>query len=107
MDRIITTTGTSITNGSVRQLDMAAARFDALDIAGWPGLPIDGDAPARLAYVDTTMDLPVSDMLSNVSPDCRDGNHGKCFGTAWDLSIDEATACDCECGCSAEWAGEL
>lgn len=107
MDRIITTEGIPISGkANPRRFNALVRRWEG---RGEPnaGFEIDGDAPARLAYVETTMDLPVSDMLSNVSPDCRDGNHGKCFGTAWDLSIDEATACDCECGCSAEWAGEL
>jgi hypothetical protein len=32
-----------------------------------------------------------------VSPDCRDGNHGKCNGDAWDLVLD--TLLDCYCPC--------
>lgn len=34
-----------------------------------------------------------------VSPDCRDKNHQKCPGDAWDEAHDHATAC--ECGCHA------
>lgn len=29
------------------------------------------------------------------SPDCRDGNHNKCDGTAWDLQTDAETRCSC------------
>lgn len=36
------------------------------------------------------------------SPDCRDGNHGKCDGTAWDLDHDALTRCGCRCG----WCGK-
>lgn len=33
------------------------------------------------------------------SPDCRDGNHQKCDGIAWDMVRDESTWCGCqECG---------
>lgn len=31
------------------------------------------------------------------SPDCRDGNHGKCPGEAWDMERDEETPCECPC----------
>jgi len=30
-----------------------------------------------------------------VSPDCRDKNHTKCDGVAWDEQRDEPTACQC------------
>jgi hypothetical protein len=30
-----------------------------------------------------------------MSPDCRDGNHQKCDGTAWDDDADEETTCEC------------
>ena len=36
---------------------------------------------------------PVSGPLS---PDCRDGNHHKCDGTAWDIERDEPTGCTCK-----------
>lgn len=32
-----------------------------------------------------------------ISPDCRDGNHQKCDGIAWDMAADEATSCKCGC----------
>lgn len=35
------------------------------------------------------------DML--LSPDCRDGNHHKCDGTAWSLLLDDRVQCDCGC----------
>jgi len=35
-----------------------------------------------------------------LSPDCRDGNHQKCNGDAWDLEADGIT--DCRCGCHDE-----
>lgn len=31
-----------------------------------------------------------------LSPDCRDGNHQKCDGVAWDLLRDEPTDCGCD-----------
>ena len=30
-----------------------------------------------------------------LSPDCRDGNHGKCDGVAWDLEGDKPSNCNC------------
>jgi hypothetical protein len=33
------------------------------------------------------------------SPDCRDENHRKCDGVAWDLLADQP--CDCGCPCHA------
>jgi hypothetical protein len=30
-----------------------------------------------------------------ISPDCRDGNHAKCPGDAWDLVLDLAVDCYC------------
>lgn len=35
----------------------------------------------------------MSEMI--LSPDCRDGNHQKCNGVAWDLEADEPTQCRC------------
>lgn len=33
-----------------------------------------------------------------LSPECRDGNHGKCDGVAWDLEADAPADCACpEC----------
>lgn len=35
-----------------------------------------------------------------LSPDCRDNNHQKCDGLAWDDELDETTACHCtDCDC--------
>jgi hypothetical protein len=48
------------------------------------GCPIH-DADARPAR------LPV------YSPDCRDGNHQKCDGAAWDLNTDALAPCGCVC----------
>lgn len=31
-----------------------------------------------------------------LSPDCRDGNHHKCDGTAWDEATDDITGCTCK-----------
>ncbi len=33
-----------------------------------------------------------------ISPDCRDGNHRKCDGQAWDVDADDVTGCGCP-GC--------
>jgi hypothetical protein len=35
-----------------------------------------------------------------LSPDCRDGNHFKCDGVAWDLKADEPTQCECDGNCN-------
>lgn len=32
-----------------------------------------------------------------LSPDCRDGNHQKCDGTAWSLELDDRVQCDDGC----------
>ena len=32
-----------------------------------------------------------------VSPDCRDGNHQKCDGVAWDMMRDQPTDCGDSC----------
>ena len=44
-------------------------------------------------------------MSSIVSPDCRDQNHQKCPGDAWDEAHDHGT--ECQCGCHAEAAPEM
>lgn len=31
------------------------------------------------------------------SPDCRDGNHQKCDGVAWDMVLDALAGCRCSC----------
>lgn len=31
-----------------------------------------------------------------LSPDCRDGNHHKCNGIAWDDAADLAVECNCQ-----------
>lgn len=36
-------------------------------------------------------------MSSVVSPDCRDQNHQKCPGDAWDEAHDHGTECQCAC----------
>lgn len=36
-------------------------------------------------------------MSAIVSPDCRDQNHQKCPGDAWDEAHDHATECQCTC----------
>ncbi|WP_159702435.1 hypothetical protein [Arthrobacter sp. 18067] len=38
--------------------------------------------------------------MTAISPDCRDGNHRKCTGDAWDMELDNVTDCQCqECLC--------
>lgn len=32
-----------------------------------------------------------------LSPDCRDGNHHKCDGQAWDDTEDALVSCGCAC----------
>lgn len=39
-----------------------------------------------------------------LSPDCRDNNHTKCDGVAWDLEDDMASACECDCQCNGKAA---
>jgi hypothetical protein len=42
---------------------------------------------------------------ARLSPDCRDGNHGKCDGLAWDLDLDETVPCECSrCLCGNQLA---
>lgn len=41
--------------------------------------------------------MPMASSASIVSPDCRDGNCGKCPGDAMDLQADEIVACQHEC----------
>lgn len=36
-------------------------------------------------------------MAVQLSPDCRDDNHGKCPGYGWDLEADRADVCPCTC----------
>lgn len=36
-------------------------------------------------------------MSTHLSPDCRDGKHHACVGTAWDDAADELTGCTCPC----------
>jgi hypothetical protein len=38
--------------------------------------------------------------MNLLSPDCRDENHQKCDGTAWNLETDALDACGCGCGCT-------
>jgi hypothetical protein len=35
-----------------------------------------------------------------LSPDCRDGNHFKCDGVAWNLQTDEPGQCECDGNCA-------
>lgn len=41
------------------------------------------------------LNLHGKDRLMN--PDCRDGKHRACSGTAWDDERDELAACPCSC----------
>ncbi|URC18088.1 hypothetical protein QEO76_gp49 [Arthrobacter phage Cole] len=41
-------------------------------------------------------------MSGLLSPDCRDGNHTKCDGVAWDLELDGPSACECDCQCNGK-----
>lgn len=44
-----------------------------------------------------------------LSPDCRDENHQKCNGIAWNIFEDQAVECGCEhpeCVCTPEKAGQ-
>lgn len=36
-------------------------------------------------------------MAIDLSPDCRDDNHGKCPGYGWDMDADQADVCPCTC----------
>lgn len=42
-------------------------------------------------------------MSAIVSPDCRDQNHQKCPGDAWDESHDHATECQCACHANGDY----
>lgn len=39
-----------------------------------------------------------------LSPDCRDGNHTKCDGIAWDVEADGYAPCECT-DCNHESGG--
>lgn len=32
-----------------------------------------------------------------MNPECRDGKHANCDGSAWDDEADELTSCTCQC----------
>lgn len=40
-------------------------------------------------------------MAAALNPDCRDGKHRACSGTAWDFDADETVACACHCHAAA------
>lgn len=107
MDRIITTEGSRIDSWPAADLNelVTEGRLNRLD------LPVDGDAPAR-AELDETMSETRTrrhreSVYQQLSGYCLATEHEKCNGTTWDTSIDEATACDCWCGCAGDVAGEL
>lgn len=60
-----------------------APKFGELrDYPGMSGLSVrfdDGSRPRRLC------------------PECRDGKHRNCDGTAWDGETDSLSTCECEC----------
>lgn len=100
MDRIITTLGRDIGYASVDDAEYALHMEEGLGLSD-PGLSVDGDASALAGHARTW------NAYQRLSAKCDSKLHSQCDGTAWDTSIDEAVACDCECGCSAGWAGEL
>jgi hypothetical protein len=46
-------------------------------------------------------------MAVDVSPDCRDDNHGKCQGYGWDLEFDAMDTCPCTCHPDTPKCGQL
>lgn len=63
---------------------MRRSDFPSLTPAEWAALT------ATDPYVDTRPPAVVS-------PDCREANHHKCYGSAFDEQADRITACDCYC----------
>lgn len=65
----------------------------------------------RGQYQPKQADVPVPHVaeskIVHLSPDCRDGNHQKCDGVAWDLVADLPTACGCKCGYPAPERSDL
>lgn len=41
--------------------------------------------------------------MTNICPECHDGKHRNCDGTAWDFDKDELT----ECECAQLWQGSV
>jgi hypothetical protein len=57
---------------------------------GW--LP---NLPGRQCIREPNHGGPCHYPVLQVSPDCRDGNCGKCYGEAWDLEADAPVECEC------------
>ena len=100
MESIITTLGDDISHMDAKAVTVAATAAEVL-LRSPDIFAVDGDASALTDHVKTWSAYQL------ISDECEAQRHELCDGTAWDLAIDEAHACDCECGCSAEWAGEL
>lgn len=57
-----------------------------------------GGKGCSLKHHLTADPVTAPDMVSViVSPDCRDRNHQKCPGDAWDEAHDHPAECECEC----------
>lgn len=41
--------------------------------------------------------VPLRADVAGLGPDCRDGKHRACDGSAWDEARDEVMSCRCEC----------
>lgn len=52
----------------------------------------------RRTMADAVADIKEGSMNPNpLSPDCRDDNHRKCDGRAWDDDTDALASCGCTC----------
>lgn len=69
---------------------------------GWTGLPLARDWNGHIAQAITDAGFGLlPSPLSSISPDCRDANHHKCRGDAWDEAHDHITECQCSCHTAA------
>ncbi|MEV8180310.1 hypothetical protein [Specibacter sp. NPDC078692] len=65
---------------------------------GWTGMPMTRDWNGHIAQAITDAGFgPPPSSLSSIGPDCRDANHHKCRGDAWDEAHDHITECQCSC----------
>jgi hypothetical protein len=60
----------------------------------------DRNVPPPARARDLTVGAPAGGPQGSpaaMNPDCRDGKHRACSGTAWDDERDELAACPCSC----------
>lgn len=87
-----------------RYLTVADVRAELAgrDLACWCPLPAPGDPDVCHAAVllELAAEHATGAPVRVIDPDCRDGKHRACVGTAW--SENEGRVIDCECRCHEE-----